>query len=257
MKKPIEFEPSNPNLISALTPSHHQPFQDLLLKPEYAVRKYSLPKGTSTFRILPPLKGADTWMATIASLDHGNGRHPHPKTALPSVTSVYDIAREWLQQHQPDSLYSKTNTSGHKLWSTQVTATWILIEGPEPPELRILIASDFAGSARSGASAGLAHRIKEQVRQTPALLDPNGCFQLKVTRSYSAGSRFPETHISTNQTSVPLNDLLGRLNSEDLNLVRPINETIRQIDLQEEWTLLAKVIGEDLVRKVQADTAES
>lgn len=256
MKKPIEFQPSNPNLISALTPSHHQPFQDLLLKPEYATRKYSLPKGTSTFRLLPGLKGCDHWMAAIASLDHGNGRHPHPKTALPSATSVYDIARDWLKQHQPDTLYRKNNPSGHKLWSNQLTATWILIEGPEPPELRILIASDFAGSARSGASAGLAHRIKEQVQQNPELLNPDAGYQLKVTRAYSTGSRFPETHISSNQTSTSLNELLAQLTSSDLGAVCPITDTIRQVDTNEEWSLLAKAIGQELADKIRTDTAQ-
>lgn len=256
MKTPIEFQPSSPNLISALTPSSHQPFQDLLLKAEYADKKYRLPKGTTTFRVLPPLMGTDVWMTTIHALDHNQGRHPHPKTTHTGATSVYDIAREWLQQHLPDALYSKNNRSGHKLWSTRLTATWIIIEGPEPPELRILVASDFAGSARSAASAGLAHRIKEQVRQAPALLDPTAGYQLKLIRAYKPGSRYPETHISTNQTATSLSDLLGQLNSEDLNLICPIADTVRQVDDHDEWSLLAKVIGQELVDKIRSDTAE-
>lgn len=254
MKTPIEFQPSSPNLISALTPSSHQPFKDLLLKPRYAEKKYSLPKGTTTFRVLPPLMGTDIWMTTIHALDHNQGRHTHPKTTQSGATSVYDIAREWLQQNQPDTLYRKNNPSGHKLWSSQLTATWIIIEGPEPPELRILVASDFAGSARSAASAGLAHRIKEQVRQTPALLDPNAGYQLKLTRAYKPGSKYPETHISTNHTSASLGDLLGQLNAEDLNLICPIAETVRQVDAHEEWSLLAHVIGQELVDKIRTDT---
>ncbi len=254
MRHPIAFQPSSPNLISALTPSIHQPYEDLILRPEYADRKYTLPKGASTFRLLPALQGSDTWMATIYAHEHGNGRHLDPKTIQSSRTSVYDIARDWLQQHQPDSLYRKDNPGGHKLWSTRLTATWILVEGPEPPELRILIASDFAGSTRSSASPGLAHRIKEQVQQTPDLLNPDAAYQLKLVRSYKEGRKYPETQISTRQNQVPLNELLAQLSADDLAVVRPITETIRQIDVEEEWTLLAKVIGTEIAEKIRMDT---
>ncbi|MDP3850685.1 MAG: hypothetical protein Q8Q59_09295 [Luteolibacter sp.] len=260
MKHPIEFQVHTPGkleLIPPLQPSNHIPFQDLLLTPEYSRMKYTLPKGTSTFRLLPAIKGSDFWMATIDAIDQGNGRHVHPKTFQPSEDkdSVFDTAKAWLKKHQPSMLYSKAEPTGHKFWIQKVAAFWILIDGPEPPELRILLASEFPGS-RQVAKPGLGHKLKELVQNKPELLDPDAGYQLKVTRAYSAGSKYPETQITVHQTSTSLNEALGELSAEDLARVRPIMDTIRQTDTEQEWALLAKVIGDELANTIRTESAD-
>lgn len=256
MKKVIEFQVHTPGkleLKSPLQPSNYIPFQDLLLAPEYSGKKYTLPKGTSTFRLLPALKGSDVWMASIDALDHGNGRHVHPKTFQPGAESVLDTAKAWLKKHEPSLLYSKAEPTGHKFWIQKVAACWILIDGPPTPELRILITSEFPGS-RQVAKPGLGHKLKELVQNKPELMDPNAGCQIKVTRAYSAGSKYPETQIAVHHTSTSLNEALGELSSEDLASVCPIMDTIRKTDTEQEWALLANAIGQDLVDKIRAAT---
>ncbi len=254
MKKIIEFQQHTPGeleLISPLPTSSHTPFRDLILKQDYAGLKYTMPRGTSTFRILPAIKGTQQWMASIHSLSHANGRHTHPKTTQASASSVFDKAQAWLKQHAPEMLYSKLIPTGHKLWTSPLAACWILVDGAENPQLRILLASAFAGS-RQGAKSGLGHQIFELVRQNSHLLDTDEGYQVKITRAYSAGNRFPETQLSVNRTATSLNECLGELSSEDLRLVCPIGNTIRQIDTEHEWALLAATIGQDATAKIRA-----
>ena len=254
MKKIIEFQENSPgelDLISPLQASSHTPFRDLILKPEFAELRYTLPKGTSTFRILPAIKGCPHWMASIHALSHAYGRHAHPKTSQPSAVSVFDTAQAWLKQHAPEMLYSKLTPAGHKLWTSPLAACWILVDGPGQPKLRILLASAFAG-ARQGAKSGLGHQILELVRQNSHLLDADEGYQVRVTRVYSAGNKFPETQLSVNRTATSLNESLGDLPSDDLRLVCPIGNIIRQIDTEHEWALLAATIGQDATEKIRA-----
>jgi hypothetical protein len=257
MKKPIEFQslaPGDLPLRSPLVPSSHIPYNDLLIRPEYAARKYTLPKGTSTFRLLPPIKGSDTWMASIKAIDHGHGRHLDPRTFGPNEASAYATAQMWLRKHQPGSLYAKTTPDGHKLWPLEIAACWILIDGPEPPELKILISSEFPGSQK-GVKPGLAHMIKQLAHKQPELLDPDAGYQLKVTRAYSAGNKYPATEITVHQTATSLNEMLGELPTSDLKAVCPIQETLRRLDAEHEWALLSAVIGNELAAKIRAVTA--
>ena len=254
MKKIIEFQQHTPGeleLISPLQASPHAQFRDLILKPDYAGLKYTLPMGTSTFRILPAIKGSPQWMASIHSLSHTNGRHAHPKTTQASATSVFDTAQAWLKQHEPKMLYSKSTPDGHKLWTSPLAACWILVDGPAQSKLRIILASAFAG-AKQGTKPGLGHQILELVSHNNQLLDADEGYQVKVTRAYSAGSKFPETQLILNRTAISLNECLGELSSEDLRLVCPIGNTIRQIDAEREWTLLAATIGQDATAKIRA-----
>ena len=90
------------------------------------------------------------------------------------------------------------------------------------------------------------------VRQNCHLLDADEVYQVRVTRVYSAGNKFPETQLSVNRTSASLNESLGELSSEDLRLLRPIGNTIRQIDPEHEWALLAATIGQDTTEKIRS-----
>ena len=53
-----------------------------------------------------------------------------------------------------------------------------------------------------------------------------------------------------------MNELLAQLTSSDLGAVCPITDTIRQVDTNEEWSLLAKAIGQELADKIRTDTAQ-
>ncbi len=258
MKKPLEFqvhEPGKLELIQPVRPSNRTPFQDLLLKHEYTGCKYTLPKGSSSFRLLPAIKGSPNWMQKVTALDHCNGRHTHPKSLRPDAPpSVFDLAEQWLKQHQPQALWSKSNPNGYKLWGGQVAACWVLVDAPQVPKLGILIASTFGGSKQVPV-AGLGYQIQDMVRKNPELLDPDEGSQITVTRSYEPGSKYPHTHLVWNQTNRSLNECLGDLSAEDLKLVCPIQDTIRQIEFDREWMLLSRVIGSELTEKIRDATA--
>lgn len=259
MKKIIEFHSCKPgelDLISALQPSSHVPYQDLILKPEYSGLKYTLPKGSSTFRILPPI-GGGYWKANIDAYDHDHGRHADPSFADPAATSVFTVARNWLKKHQPESLYSQSSPQGHKLWASKLVTFWMLLDGPEPPELHLLIASAFAGGARSVAPPGLGYQIMQLVSRNKSMMDPLQGYQVKVTRSYGAGSKYPKTEISIHESTVSTNEFMGELSAEDLNRLCSIRDTVRQIDDEQEWALLARAIGQDLADEIRAATAGS
>lgn len=120
--------------------------------------------------------------------------------------------------------------------------------------MRLLISSAYAGG-RQPANPNLAFKIHELVSRNEDVLDLDAGYQVKITRAYSAGSRFPETELSVNQTSTSLNELLGQLPSEDLAQVCPITESIRQIEPKMQWALLANVTGPELAHKIRTDTA--
>ncbi len=259
MKKIIEFQINTPGeleLIQPLPVSSHAPFRDIVLKAEYAGYKYTLPRGSSTFRILPAIKGSSKWMTHIDAISHKNGRHAHPKSINPFACSVFDIAREWLKQNQPELLYTKNNQNGHKLWASSVAACWILVGEGENTQLHILLNSAFAGS-RQSSRAGLGYQISELVRHNSQLLDADAGYQVQVTRSFSPGSKFPQTELSVSRSARSLNQALGELSSEDLNLVCPIGDTIRQVSIEHEWVLLAATIGQDVTDKIRAATTSA
>lgn len=259
MRKIIEFQTHTPGeleLIQPLSASLHVPFRDIILKPEYAGHKYTLPRGSSTFRILPAIKGSSKWMTHIDAISHKNGRHADPKSINPFACSVFAVAREWLKQNQPKLLYSKTNQDGHKLWSSPVAACWILVGEGENTQLHILLNSAFAGS-RQSSRAGLGFQISELVRHNSQLLDADAGYQVQATRSFSPGSKFPQTELSVSRSAHSLNQALGELSSEDLNLVCPIGDTIREISIEHEWVLLAATIGQDVTDKIRAATTSA
>lgn len=254
MKRIIEFQAHTPGeleLIQPLPATSHVPFRDIILKPEYAELKYTLPRGSSTFRVLPAIKGSQKWLTHIDAISHMNGRHSHPNNTQPSASSVFDLAREWLKQNQPEMLYSKTNQIGHKLWTSPVAACWVLVGEAENTELRILLASAFSGS-RQSVRAGVGHQILELIRHNNQLLDADAGYQIKVTKSFSAGSKFPQTELSVARGTQSLNQSLGELSSDALNLVCPIGDTIRQITIEHEWVLLAATIGQEVTDKIRA-----
>jgi len=98
----------------------------------------------------------------------------------------------------------------------------------------------------------LGHRLLELVRQNIQLLDANDGYQVRITRAYAAGNKFPETQLTVDRTTTSLNEFLGGLSSEEFRMVCPIGNTIRQIDTEHEWALLAATIGQDVTAKIRA-----
>ena len=257
MRKILEFQKNIPGELDLIQPlpESHIPYRDLILKPEYTRFKYSLPRGSSTFRVLPAIKGTTQWMTHIDAISHQNGRHANPKkiqsSAQSSAVCVFDRAREWMGKNKPELLYSKKNPNGHRLWGSKIAACWIIFGDSNRHSLGILLTSAFAGSAQN-SNTGLGYQIHKLACQNPELLDSDAGYQIKATRSYSAGSKIPQTELAVCQSEKSLNEALGELTADDLNLICPIGDTIRQVSEELEWVLLAATIGQDLTDKIRA-----
>ena len=194
-------------------------------------------------------------MTQIDAISHAHGRHANPKniqsSAQSSAVCAFDLAREWMRRNQPELLYSKANPTGHKLWSSKIAACWILVGDSEHYSLGILLASAFAGS-RQSTKTGLGYEILQLVSQNNHLLDADSGYQIKATRSFASGSKIPQTELNVCQSEKSLNEALGELSADDLKLVCPIGDTIRQVSVELEWVLLAATIGQDLTDKIRA-----
>lgn len=249
MKNALEFQTHQPGELELIQPvTNRAPFQDLILKHDFTRYKYTIPRGSNSFRLLPALNGSPSWYAPVRTLDHGHGRHAH------SGSSVFEVARKWMLQHQPELLYSKANPNGYKLWGSQLMANWVLVEGIDKTKLGILISSAYSGSAQA-PTKGLGYQIRQLVSNNPQLLDPDQGFEITIDRCYHKTERYPQTQLGINQTTRSLNECLATLESADLNAVCPIQDTIRYIEFDREWMLLEKLIGKDLSDKIRSATA--
>ncbi len=253
MRKLIEFQTHTPGELSLIQamPESHIPFRDLVLKPDYTGFKYSIPRGSSVFRVLPAITENKQWMMQIDAISHAHGRHANPKNIEPSAVCVFDLARKWMSKNRPELVYSNKNPSGFKLWASKVAACWVIVGDSDHYSLGILLTSAFAGS-KENSNTGLGYQIQKLVSQNPELLDADAGYQIKATRSFSPGSKIPQTELTVCQSEKTLNEALGELSAEDLNLICPIGDTIRQVSVDLEWVLLAATIGQDLTDKIRA-----
>ena len=255
MKKPIEFKPSTPDQCDIASPWQRPEaqFQDLILKPAYKYLKAKLPQGIYTIRVLPMIQGGKYWWMPIEALPHTKGHHPHPKTtsSVPDAQSVFDVARSWLKQNAPRSLYDKSTGNGFKLWSNPMAACWLIVQHGNSIHLKLLLASAFAGT-RHGRNTGLAHQILMFVKENPDLLNPDTKHAIEITRSMIEGGLFPETRLQLKTMNHTLNETIAELPSEELRMICPIEQTIRQIEPEEEWKLLERTIGSEWTSKIRA-----
>jgi len=169
-------------------------YQDLVLKPEFAAKRYKFPIGTTWFRIVPALRDSHKgWMLGIHALNYAGGRHAHPKTIVPGAKSVCDHAYGWCKDNCKETLYSKANKEGFKLLADPLCLFWMLVEENGKTTARLLLESGYDGSR--GGTPGLGHQIWKLTQErdedgnrlgNPA--DPVIGVQISVEKASSAKS---------------------------------------------------------------------
>ncbi|MCP5542945.1 MAG: hypothetical protein H7A49_03450 [Akkermansiaceae bacterium] len=266
-RKIIEFADPK-NLIGPFdnqgAPPRKSSFEDLVLKPEYRDRIYRFPVGTTKVRVLPALAGSNmNWMLTGHALGHPGGRHLHPRTLAAGRSSVFDAAYRWCRENSPELLRSKSSPEGYRLLADPLAICWLLVDLPaEPGETpktvaRLLVASAYAGDR--GGVAGVGHlisRLFQEKDENGALIadpsKPETCPHLLVERVQATGVRYPSYSLRLGREPSPIDDWFARMEPEELEILRPLEEVIHIPAPEEEWKLLQNSIPAELVSKIRA-----
>ncbi len=239
-------------------------FNDLVLRPEYQSRKFAFPKGQSCIRILPQLVGADGWMLGIQVLSHRNGQHVHAKSLKPmgnkKGTSVFETTYGWLRAHKPDLLYSKANRDGYRLLPSPMAMCWLLVEVDGIMRAKLFVGSSYDGGT-AGGNCGVAHqlyKVASELRQPggyDAAHTEHGS-QIAVEKTTPHGATYPNYKMTRASVEAPIVRYMERMEESELEAICPLHEVLRRVEPEEEWQLVAKVIGEELRDEIRNSTAK-
>jgi hypothetical protein len=255
----IEFA-STDNQATATAPwerPKQSTFQDLLIKPDYAAKRFSFPAGATWFRIVPALLGSRGYMLDIHALKYPGGMHIHPKTLKPGAKSVFDCAYAWLKANRSDSLYTKANKDGYRLLADPMCLFWILVEEGDKQVSRLVVASGYDGSR--GGAAGLGNQIWKLTQERDELgnlvanpVDAVEGLQICVEKTQPQGSRYPSYTLRTGRVAAPISQFLDKMDAAEITALTPLENVVHLPDPEEEWQLLEKVIDPETVAEIRA-----
>ncbi|MGB6220092.1 hypothetical protein [Haloferula sp.] len=238
-------------------------YQDLVLKAEFAQRRFKFPVGTTWFRIVPALRGSRGSMMKLHALNYKGGRHVHPKTLTPGTKSTFDAAYEWCKTNRPESLFCKSKPDGYRLLTDPLFLFWIVFEEDSKIVARLVLESGYDGSR--GGTPGLGHQVMSLTQER----DENGNLvtdpidqdlgrQIGVERTQPAGTRFPSYALRMGRTPVPMPKYIDRMDPSEIEALVPIEDVVHSVSVDEEWGLLENVIEPEIVKMIrEAQSAES
>lgn len=260
METNIEFNQSAANLMTSASPwsaPAKSSYQDLILKPEFAQRRYKFPTGTTWFRVVPALReSAKGWMLGVHALNYPGGRHAHPRTITPGSKSVFDHAYGWFKENRKSDLYSKLNKDGAKLLADPVCLFWLLVEEQGKTVARLLLASGYDGSR--GGPAGLGHQILQLTKEVdedgnplgnPA--DPRTGAQICVEKRQNPGARYPSYTLRMGRVPAPVDDIIAKMDPSEVAAIKPLEQVVHLPSEAEEWQLLERVIDAATVETIR------
>ena len=236
-------------------------YNDLLLKPEFATRRYKFAYGTTWLRIVPALAGSTKgWMLGIHALTHqgDSGRHAHPRSIRPGGRSAYDTTYAWFKANRPKQLRSITNKAGHRLRPDPVCLFWALFYEDGRTVARLVMASGHDGSR--GGAPGLGHQIWQLTKERDEdgnlvanPIDPDTGVQISVTKSKPQGSQDPSYAVRLGSMAAPIDGFLHYMEAGEIEALRPLEEVVHVPNVDEEWQILEGMIGADLVAQIRAE----
>jgi hypothetical protein len=257
-KNTIEFAPTTDTPPTApWGRAVRPPDEDLIFKDGFT--KLKLEKGPNWIRVVPALAGAENWMANVPAVEMAHGRFVHPSAFREGAESVFDMAYRWFQTNTPDELYSRDNPSGHRFRSRSLAACWCLIESKAGEvDARLFLGSTFEGGGKNRSPAGLGNRLWKALTEYDPDVDaiaepmhPLTGTMLCIEKQQEVGARYATCHLRVGRRASPIQDLLNRMEPAEINLLRPVEQTLRQLSEEEEWIHLGRVIGvkmADLIR---------
>lgn len=233
-------------------------YDDMIFRPEYQSRRFTFPHGQTCIRMLPQLAGSNAWMHGIDALTHPNGQHVDSRSLKPKGKSVFSTAYGWLRANKPDLLFSKNNRDGYRLLPSPMAICWILVEIEGEMMAKLFAGSAYDGGA-AGGNCGVAHQLFKVASE---LNQPGGHdaahaehgVQIIVGKTTAHGSKYPTYEMTRNHMAAPISRYLERMDESELEAIRPLHEVLRRVEAEEEWELLAKVVGEELRDEVRSST---
>jgi hypothetical protein len=261
-RKKIEFAPptaveqlKSPGDFTASTA-----FEDLIFKDEFTNRKLKLETGYNWIRILPALLESNTWMLNIPTINTKHARFAHPRT-LQKGSSAFDRAYRWFAKNAPDQLYNRNNPTGFRLLCSSLCACWCVVEDKAGKvEVRLFI--DSANDGAKGGSPGLGFLIgllpKERDEDGNLVEDPiqaNRGALVCIEKSQPAGVKYPAYTLRAGRLPAPIQSFLDRMDDAEIDVLCPIEQTIRVVTEEEQWQHLARVVGADIASKIRSSDA--
>lgn len=260
MNKIIEFKQATPDSILGANPwatPAKTSYKDLVIRPEFASRRFQFPLGPTWLRVIPAMKQStkDSYLGVYA-LQYKGGRHCHPRTVDSETKSVFDRAYRWFLKNDKEALFSKGNKSGHRLLTDPLVLLWVITELDGKPVTRLLLASGYDGSR--GGVAGLGHQIwalsTEVDEDQIPLGDPADSdmgVQICVTKNQVAGAKYPSYHLKRGRIPAPIKDMFASMNEEEREVLAPLEDVVHVPTEEEEWGILENVIDPETVRRIR------
>ena len=258
----IEFADASAGLTAkANTPwkrDKQHTYQDWVFKPEYAARRLRFPLGQTWMRILPPLKGSvHGWMLGVHAIEFEGGRFAHPRTLTPNAKCAFDRAYTWALENAPRSLYSKANKAGVRLLTNPFAVFWAAVEEEGRTVARLFLGSAYDGSR--GGAPGLGwqiwHLAQSRDEDGNPVADPahpeNGVL-VGVEKTQASGAKYPGYRLRLGRQPAPADELVAKMDSEEVAAIVPLEDTIRVLSREEEWRCLSKVIPAENVEMIKA-----
>lgn len=258
----IEFNPPSAGFKSCDSPWQNKEkstsYKDLLIKSEFASRRFKFPVGSTWFRIVPALReSSKDWMLGVHALQYKSGRHAHPRTLVPGEKSVFDHAYLWCKSNQQGDLYSKENKEGYRLLADPVCLFWLLTEIQGKTVARLFMGSGYDGSR--GGTPSLGHKIWQLTQEVdedgnPAVnpADPQTGVQVCVEKRQSPGARYPSYTLRPGRIAMPIRDMLAKMEPDEVTALAPLEQVVHLPTEEEEWELLANVIDPETIGEIRA-----
>ncbi|CAN5781273.1 hypothetical protein BH09VER1_BH09VER1_17760 [soil metagenome] len=259
---PIEFaspdDENNNNDSNPWQQPTRSSYQDLILKPEYEARRLRLPLGQTWLRILPAFeRSACGWLLPIQALNFEGGRFAHPKTLRRNAKSVFDHSYAWVREHNPESLYSKTNKTGTRLLSDPLCVFWALLEEEQQTVARLFVCSGYDGSR--GGAAGLGFQfwsLNRERDETGALIGdvvhPDTGVLIRVEKTQAKGAKYPNYALLRGRQPAPMQEQIAKMESAEVRALCPLDEVVRELSAEEQWHCLEKVIAPATVAEIRS-----
>jgi hypothetical protein len=189
---------------------------------------------------------------------HPNGQHTHPKSLKPKGKSVFDAAYGWLRSNKPDLLFSKGE--GYRLLSSPMAICWILVEIEGEMQARLFVGSAYDGG-KAGGNCGVSHQLFKVASELRQPGDHDAAHaeygvQIIVEKSTPHGSKYPNYKMTRNEMEVPISRYIEQMKDSEIDALCPLHEVLRRMEPDEEWELLAKVVGEELRNEIRNSTAK-
>lgn len=258
MRKTIEFQ-KNMNNSALLKRPKSSAYEDLVLTENYRKYRHRFEPGKTKIRLLPAMAEDSNWILEVPTLQTPNARHAHPRSLRvgSDSQSVFDLAFAYMKAKCPNRLFGRTNKSGIRLLPSPLSICWAIIEDANGIRLGLLLHSHYDGS-RGGAN-GLGNTIYNQVLrsgnncdQPGHPLNPSDGVSLIVERIGGGDTKYPSYRVSLAGDRSPLQPLLEKITDTEHNALCPLEEIINIVEPEDEWRLLAKVVGDDLVTEIRA-----